>query len=269
MLSPDGVPLARQYVCPEEDRPLDDDEIERGYETADGRLVAVSDEELEALAPRRSRDIEVSRFVDRRAIDPAYFERAYFLVPGGEQTKAYRLLAETLESTGRAAIASFVMRGKAYAAAIQSDGGILRLETLRFGDEVRSPDEVGLPEPEENDRKRVRALEQAIDGLAADALDERELADPEPERILALARKKQELGEDVVEAPPDARRGDEAADEEGGEVIDLVALLRQRMRERGGARTAARTSADAAARGDTKRGVKRTPAKRARKRRAR
>ena len=188
----------------------------------------VSDEELEALAPRRSRDIELSRFVDRDAIHPGYFEHAYFLVPGAGQTKAYRLLAETMERTRRAAIASFVMRDKAYAVAIFADRGVLRGSTLRFGDELRSPEALGLPEAVRPDPRRIQRIQAAVEALARDELDESELRDDADERLLALARGKRERGQDVIEAP--AAPAAPAEGTEGGEIVDLVALLKQRLR---------------------------------------
>jgi DNA end-binding protein Ku len=240
MLSPDGTPLARQYVCPKEERPLDPDEIVRGFEVADGRFVVVSDEELEALAPRRTRDIELQQFVDRREIDPAYFVRTYYLVPAGEQTKAYRLLAEILEEKGLAGIASFVMRERAYPVAIFAESGILRAETLRFADEIRTPKTLGLPRAAKPDARRVRAIEKATSGLARRELATRELHDDEPHRLLALARKKRARGEDVVEVAEEPG----SADERGAEVVDLVALLKERLgAARAPARHGARTSA--------------------------
>lgn|GEM_PF-375635 len=233
MLSPDGTPLVRQYVCPAEELALEPDEIVRGYEVAPGEFVLVSDEELEGLAPRRSRDIELARFVPRGAIDPGYFERSYVLVPGGGQTKAYRLLAETMERTGRAAIASFVMREKAYAVAIFAERGILRAETLRYGDELRTPGTLGLPEAVEPDAKRVKRMQAAVEALAHDAVAESELQDDADERLLALARAKWERGDDVVEAPAAAPAT--AAPEAGGEVVDLMALLKERLRAPAGA----------------------------------
>jgi DNA end-binding protein Ku len=255
MLGPDGVPLAREYVCGKDEKPLDGDEIERGYEVDDGRYVIVTDEELEKLAPRRSRDIELTRFVDRDAIDPAYFVRPYVVVPGGEQTKAYRLLAEVMESSRRAAIASFVMRGKAYAVAIFADHGILRAETLRFGDELRDASALGISTPKKNDAKRVSAFARAIAKLEKSDVSARELEDDSTERLLELARRKQKRGQDVVEAPevpPEetpavAAEGEESA--EGGEVIDLLELLQKRLRESGGARKPARKRASRRARG--------------------
>jgi DNA end-binding protein Ku len=233
MLAPDGVPLSRQYVCPaEDDRPLERDEIVRGHPVGEGEFVVLSDEELEALAPRRSRDIELQSFVDRGAIDPVYFVRAYYLVPSGQQTKAYRLLAETMEATGRAAIASFVMHDKAHAVAIFADAGILRAETLRFGDELRSAADLDLPEPGKTDAARVRELAQAIGKLAKEEVDEAEMNLADSERLLALARRKLKRGKDVVELPEEAT----AAEDEGGNVVDLMALLKQRLRAPEGGR---------------------------------
>jgi DNA end-binding protein Ku len=229
MLGPEGRPLARQYVCPRDDEVVPDEELERGYEVRDGEFVVVTDEELEALAPRRSREISLERFVPRADVDPAYCVKSYFLVPGAEQTKAYRLLAETMEASERAGIAEFVMRGKSYAVAIFAERGILRAETLRFADEVRTPRDLGLPVPEKAGAAAVKAMAKRVRELAEPALDEGELQDDEAERLLALARRKHERDEDVVEAPETPP----AEDEEGGEVIDLMALLQQRMRERG------------------------------------
>src|SRR6185503_21378996 len=103
---------------------------------------------------------------DRREIDPAWFVRTYYLVPAGEQTKAYRLLAEIMEEKGRAGIASFVMRDHAYPVAIFAESGILRAQTLRFADEIRTPKALGLPRAAKPDPKRVRAIGKATAALA-------------------------------------------------------------------------------------------------------
>lgn len=227
-LGPDGTPLARQYVCPEDGRVLSAEDIERGFETAPDEFVVVTDEELRELAPRRSRDIALEHFVAREAIDPAYFERGYFLMPAGEPVKAYSLLAETMERSGRAAVASFVLRGRAQAVAILADRGLLRAETLRFGDELRTPGDVGLPEPpEEVERAREEEMARCVEALAEAELDESELEDERSERLLELAREKRERGVDVVETSEAA----EDEEEGGAQVVDLMALLRQRMEE--------------------------------------
>src|SRR5207248_9487289 len=101
-------------------------------------------EEPAGLEPRQSRDIDLRQFVSADALDPLYFERAYYLAPAGDSPKAYTLLARIMERTKRAGIATFVMREREYLVALLAERGILRAETLRFADEVREPDEVGL-----------------------------------------------------------------------------------------------------------------------------
>ena len=241
MLGPDGTPLARQYVCPADDRVLSRDEIARGYEVEEGKFVVVTDDEFEQLAPRRSRDIELARFVPRDSIDPIYFVRPYFVLPGAEQTKAYRLLAATMEATGRAALANFVMRGKEYAVALFADRGVLRAETLRFADELRSPPEMGIGGPEKVDAARVAVMKRAIAKRVQKRLDEGELVDEESSRVLELARAKLARGRDVLKAP-EAPERQQAADEAdpGGEVIDLFALIQRRLREKAPAKVPSR-----------------------------
>lgn len=222
MVSEDGTPLARRYFCPNEGRELDWDEIVRGYEIEKDRFVVVTDDELEKLAPEKTRDIDLRRFVDASEIDPIFFERAYYLTPGGNSTKAYRLLAETMERTNRAGIATFVMRGKEYLVAILAEDGIMRAETLRFAEEVRSADDVGLPQPEKPQAAAVRKMESAIGKLVEKELDEDELTDHSAERLLKLVAKKEKSGEGVVEAP-------EGVAEPSEGVIDLMEVLRRSL----------------------------------------
>lgn len=218
MLDTDGTPLSRRYVCPAHDRPVSADEIVRGYELEDGSYVTIRDEELEALEPKKSREIDLERFVDVADIPPLHFQRGYVLTPSGDSNKAYRLLAEVMESTGRAGIASVVMRGNEYVIAIMAEEGILRAETLRFQDEVRDPEEAGLDELPEADPDRVAEFEEAIDRLQAEGLDPDEMTDIQARRIRELAERKLEEGSDVVEPWAEAARGDE---QEEGEEADM------------------------------------------------
>jgi DNA end-binding protein Ku len=223
MVSPEGTPLERRYFCMREERELDWGEIVRGYELERGRFVVVTEEELDKLAPDRTRDIDLRRFVPAGDIDPMHFERAYFLTPGGNSTKAYRLLAATMEKTGRAGIATFVMRGKEYLIAILAENGILRAETLRFADEVRTAEDVGLPGRAKAAETAVKKVEKAIRALTRDALDESQLEDRASARLTDLARRKAEEGEDVVSAPDV-----EAAPAADG-VLDLMAVLKRSL----------------------------------------
>jgi DNA end-binding protein Ku len=239
MVAPDGTPLARRYFCPKEDKALEWDEIVRGYELEKDEYVVVTDEELEKLAPDRTRDIDLRRFVPAADLDPMHFQRAYFLTPGGNSNKAYRLLAATMEQTGRAGIATFVMRGKEYLVAILAENGILRAETLRFADEVRTTEDVGLPEPVKPSTTSVRRMEKAIAALARSTLDEEQLEDTAAQRLLELAARKERAGEDVVQAP------DGAAAEPTAGVIDLMEVLKRSLQGDAGGTGGARDARDA------------------------
>ncbi|MCO5167163.1 MAG: Ku protein [Planctomycetes bacterium] len=226
MLAPDGAPLRREYYCPEDGAALEAEDLVRGR-TVDGKVVVVSDEELEALAPERSRDIDLRRFVPRAELDPLLFDRGYLLGPAGESTKAYRLLAATMERTGQAGLATFVMRGKEYLVAILADGGRLRAETLRFADEVRTPEDVGLPAaPERVDAGARRRLAAALDALEGDEAPLDALSDPQAGRLRALAEAKRAKGEGVVEV----EEGEEVPAPQG---VDLMARISEGLaRER-------------------------------------
>jgi DNA end-binding protein Ku len=162
MVDAQGSFLERRFYGADDRNALDAEDLVRGYELAQDRFITLEDDELEALDPEKSREIELAQFVELHALSPLYFERAYFLVPDGSTTKAYRLLAETLAQEERAGIATFVMRGKEYLCAIVAERGILRAETLRFADEVRSPEAIGLPPRVSADAAAVAQFARAI-----------------------------------------------------------------------------------------------------------
>jgi DNA end-binding protein Ku len=119
-------------------REVDFSDIVKGVDVGGGKYVMVTDDELEQVAPGRSRALEISGFVDLDDIDPIYFNKAYYLAPVGEENKkTYALLRDAMADTNRAGIATFVMHGKQHLAAIRASGNILVLETLFFADEVR------------------------------------------------------------------------------------------------------------------------------------
>lgn len=225
MVDRKGTPLRRRYVCSKDGKELDWDDIIRGYEVRKGKFVTVTDEELQALEPRKSRDIDLQMFVDAGEIDPIFFERAYYLTPAGGSNKAYRLLAEVMEKTDRAGIATFVMRDKEYLVAILAERGILRAETLRFQDEIRSPKEIGLPKKPEVKTAAVNKFAAEI-GHHSGSFNLRDFTDRYAERLQVLVMNKQRAGKDVVKAASGP------GDEGGGEVIDLIQVLRNSLGER-------------------------------------
>ncbi len=234
MLGPQGQPLKRQYVCSQDGQRLGDDELIRGFEIEPGRFVTVTDEELEALEPEKSRDIDLSRFVPRSSVSPAYFDRAYFLVPAGSTNKAYHLLAETMERSEKAGIGTFVMRGKAYVMAIFAERGILHGQTLRFFDELRTPEEAGLSSAPRLDPKLVAKMKLEISKLSSDKIPLEPLKNEHSEALRKLAEGKLQKNLDVVHVHSEVSEDDEESSSDGpsgpmGKVIDLMEKLRQNL----------------------------------------
>jgi DNA end-binding protein Ku len=221
MLGPEGEPLSRRYFSPKTGKELDDEDMVRGFEYDKEHYVIVTDEELERLAPEQSRDIDLRRFVPLADIPPLYFDRSYFLAPGEGSEKAYRLLTEAMEKEKLAGLATFVMRGKEYLVAIFPENEILRAETMRFADEIRSPKEIGLPEKPKVPAATLRKFESLIAKHSGKRLALSELKDVQTEKLLKLVERKRKQHKDVVEV--------EAPEQEPGKVVDLMAALKKSL----------------------------------------
>ncbi|WP_199430858.1 non-homologous end joining protein Ku [Qaidamihabitans albus] len=216
------------------------EEIVKGYELEDGEYVLIEPEELEQIAPGRSRTIDIDAFVDLDEIDPIYFQKTYWLAPSKEEfARAYSLLIEAMSKTNRAGIARFVMRGKEYIAAVRAGGGVLALETLHFAEDVRDPAKEirKLPAETKVRGKEVDMAVSLIDSMT-DEWQPEEYRDTYTERVKQLIEDKR-AGRTIspAEEPPEATR-----------VVDLFDALSRsvegRKRKRGGRQERRRTEPD-------------------------
>jgi DNA end-binding protein Ku len=162
----DGAPIEQRRYCSEEDVEVTWEEVAHSYDLDDEQVV-VTDEELGSVEPRKTRTIEIEAFVDLADVDPIYFDHPYYLVPAGESEgtlRAYRLLAEVMEETERAALGRFVMRTKEYLAAVRVRDGALTLTTMRFHDEVRpaKPIPTGGKKPAKKELDGALAVIEAL-----------------------------------------------------------------------------------------------------------
>lgn len=219
MLGQDGQPLSRKYYSEKTDKNLDADEMVRGYEYAKDKFVVVTDEELERLAPDKSRDIDLTRFVKAETVPPILFERGYFLTPASSSEKAYKLLVEAMKATGEAGIATFVMRGKEHLLAIFSDNGILRAEAMRFPDEVRTPKEIGLPEKPKLTAAAVKKFETLIGKKTKRTFTPAK--DEAAAQLLKLVNKKKSKRGSVVEIDVEESPRDN--------VVDMMSILKKSL----------------------------------------
>ncbi|WP_027942508.1 Ku protein [Amycolatopsis taiwanensis] len=183
---------------------VDFSDIVKGYELGDGEYVLVEQEELDEIAPGRSRAIDIEAFVDLKKIDPVFFERSYWLAPEKEEfARAYGLLVQALERTNKAGIARFVVRGKQHIAAVRASEGMLVLDTLLFAEDIRDPARELKKLPKAADA-RGRELDMAIsliDSMTEDWHPE-EFHDTYTERVHKLVEDKKAGRTVTVEEAP-------------------------------------------------------------------
>ncbi|HKZ13177.1 MAG TPA: Ku protein [Solirubrobacterales bacterium] len=188
------------------------DEIIKAYELTAGQYVPLTKEEMEALAPEKTRAIGVQDFVDLDEIDPMYFDSPYYLGPADGAEKAYSLLAQAMAASGKVAIARFVLRNKEHLAAIRSNGEVLTLTTMRFADEVVPAAELDIvPEKASKPAKREQEMaEQLIQSLSTD-FDPSAYHDEYREQLLKLIERKAE-GKEIVASDVEAPKATKAPD---------------------------------------------------------
>jgi DNA end-binding protein Ku len=200
-------------------REVDFADIVKGAEVGGGKYVMLDPDELDAVAPGRSRSLEVHAFVDLDEIDPIYFQKTYYLAPASDETaKTYALLRDAMADANRAAVGSLVMRGKEYLTTIRSDEKMLVLETMFFADEVRDPRKEldRLPGKVKLSPKELNMAGQLIDSMSG-PWKPADYRDTYTDRVKKLITAKKK-GKDITEA-------EEAP--EATQVTDLMEVLRQ------------------------------------------
>jgi DNA end-binding protein Ku len=208
----DGARIRHKRVAEGTDEEVPYEKIQKAFEITSGNYVPIAKDEMAALAPKKSRAIEVQDFVDLEEIDPIYFDSPYYLGPAEGAEKAYSLLASALERSGKVAVSRFVFRNKEHLAALRAEDGILTLTTMRFADEVVPPEEAlddVLPaEKPKVAKKEVEMAEKLIDSLTS-KFDPSSYRDEYREELMSLIERKAE-GKELLtpEAPePEATAG--------------------------------------------------------------
>ncbi|HXW35223.1 MAG TPA: Ku protein [Acidimicrobiales bacterium] len=213
-------------------------DVVKGYDIGGGEYVIVTPEELEAVEPGPSRTIEISDFVDLGDIDPIFYKAAYYLAPQGEAAdRAYALLRQAMEETGKVAIASMVLRTKQHLVAVRPTESVLALETMYYADEVRDPAKEieGLPIDMTFDGRELDTAKLLIDSMTS-TWNPENFHDTYRKLVEELIDRKREGG-DVTELE---RR------EEPAPVVDLMQALQASVDEARMRRGTGSSSASAA-----------------------
>jgi DNA end-binding protein Ku len=222
-----GSRLKQQYLCVKEEIPVAREDMVKGYEFAKDQYVTFSPEELKAMEEAGTHTADITEFVPIDSVDPVYYDKAYYLAPDKGGAKPYALLAKALQESERCALGRWAARGKQYIVMIRPSGNGLVMQQLLYADEVRSFNEIEVPETEVKDVE-LKLAKQLIDAQATDKFDPKQYKDDVKVRIEAAIAKKVE-GQEITMTE---------TLEVGAQVIDLMDALRKSLEKKAPAKAA-------------------------------
>jgi DNA end-binding protein Ku len=217
-----GSRVRNQLFCPVCKVAVERADLVRGFEVSKGEYVRITEEELESLEAEANNGIEFREFVPVDKIDPVYFESSYYLAPSKGAEKPYRLMAETLEKTGRVAIAQTVFREKESLVAVRSVNNGLVLHFMYFANEVRDFAQIPKAEGAKLPQKEIDLGRDLIEKLSSDEFESEKYHDEYRERFLTMVEQKAK-GKEITTQP--------RAQERRGKVVDIFDALKQSLEQ--------------------------------------
>ncbi|MGH8670332.1 MAG: Ku protein [Burkholderiales bacterium] len=201
-------------------------EIVKGYEYRDGKYVVLSDEDFRRANVEASRTVDIQAFVDAKDIPPPYFDTPYYLSPGKRGEKAYALLRDALRKSGKAGIATVVIRTRQYLAAVMPQQDVLMMNTLRYADELKQAEDLSIPAAALHAKASAKEIDMAL-RLIEDMSEKwkpGKFKDTYRDDLLERIEQKVKAGQTEELTAPEKGGKQRAA---GAEVIDLMALLKK------------------------------------------
>jgi DNA end-binding protein Ku len=232
-----GSRLRQQYVCIKEDVVVERADMVKGYEFAKDQYVMFTPEELTALGEKATQTVEIDEFVPAESIDPIYYDKAYFLGPDKGGAKPYALLAESMRKSKQTAVGRYAARGKQYIVQLRPVPGGLVMQQLLYAPEVRTIEDVEIPEAPVRDAELTLA-QQLIAQISSPTFDPTKYEDDVKKRIETAIEQKLE-GQEIAVSP--------SVPEAGGQVIDLMEALKASLAKMPAKRPAAKEPTEAAA----------------------
>ncbi len=224
-----GSRLKQQYLCVKEDVPVAREDMVKGYEFAKDQYVMFTPEELKAMEETGTHTADIAEFVPLAAVDPVYYDKAYFLGPDKGGAKPYALLARALRESGKCAIGRWAARGKQYIVMIRPVEDLVEglvMQQLLYAGEVRSLRDIDIPKMDVKPAE-LKLAQQLIEQQSTDKFDPAAYKDEVRERIEAAVQKKIEGQQITLAATP----------EPGAQVIDLMEALRASLEKKPAKRT--------------------------------
>ena len=220
-----GARVKQKLVSASDGEEVPKERIVKGYQLEDGDYVTVSEQEMTALDPDMARTIDIDEFIDLSDIDPIFYDNAYYLAPGDQASKPYKLLANAMEEADKVGICHFVMRSKRYLAAVRPVDGRLLLSTMVYHDEIVDHAEIDgfdtLADIEIDEREQ--AMAQQLIATLNSTFDPTRHSDTYRESVLELIERKAagERSDDLMRSPASS----------SDKVIDLMAALEASVNE--------------------------------------
>src|SRR3954469_4768322 len=219
-----GSRLKQQYTWGKEEVPVGREDMVKGYEFAKDQYVMFTPEELKAMEEVGTHTADITEFVPLKAVDPVYFDKAYYLAPDKGGAKPYALLARALRETGRCALGRWAARGKQYIVLIRPVEDLVEglvMQQLLYSGEVRSLRDIDIPKMDVKPAE-LKLAQQLIEQQSSDKFDPAAYKDEVRERVESAIQKKVEGQEITMAAQPEA----------GGQVIDLMEALRASLEKK-------------------------------------
>ena len=210
-----GTRLKQQYICPKDNEVVTRDDTVKGYEFAKDQYVVLSPEELKTLEEKATQTIDVLEFVPLAQVDREYMEKVYYLGPDKGGDRAYRLLAEAMKETGKAALGQYAARGQQHLVLLRPLNGVLVMEQLHYSDEIRPTTEVTVPAGEVKPAE-LKLAKQLIDQTSSETFEPQKYKDTVRERVLETIQQKVEGQEITADISPAGE----------GKMIDLMEALK-------------------------------------------
>ena len=235
----DGGRIHYKRVCSVDGEEVSYDDIAKGYETEDGEMVVITDDDLKNLPNQSSKEIAVEKFVPADQIDPMLLDRPYYLEPEKGAAKAYALLRDALDASDRMALVAVAIRNRKNMAVLRVRDGIIVLQTMIWADEIRSSDFANLGDVGSATERELSMATMLVDSLSGD-WDPEEFQDDYAEAVQVMVETKLTGGE--VKHAPEPK--------DTGEVVDLLEALQRsvdRAKASRGEPAAEKKSAPAAA----------------------
>ncbi|HTR07876.1 MAG TPA: Ku protein [Paraburkholderia sp.] len=226
LLAPDGSRVKQQYISEATGAVVERSSMNKGYEFEKDRFVVFTSDELRALEDGASHVVEILAFIPEKAVNPVFYDKAYYIAPDKRGGKPYSLLQQALAESGRCALAKWAFKGKTRIVQVRPEEDGLVFQQLLYADEVRSLSDLHIERVQVSQTELKLAL-QIIEQGAEDNYDAAAYEDEEKKRILAAIDEKIEGKQVVTHEPAESAAG-------GGQVIDLMEALRASLK--GGAK---------------------------------